>query len=74
MHGAFLSAIKIVYWLQHQGDLERDEFNVEPPPVLDRRVALEQVQIQFLDNICLSLYEDMSRFSPSLQPLLEGNC
>ena len=39
---------------------------------MDRKVALEQVQIQFLDDICLSLYKDMSRFSSALEPLLEG--
>ena len=58
------------FW--HQGDLERHEFNTDPPPIMDRKVALEQVQIQFLDDICLSLYKDMSRFSSALEPLLEG--
>ena len=58
------------FW--QQGDLERREFNIEPQPMLDRTVALHGVQIQFLDSPCLTLYEDMSRFSPALKPLFEG--
>ena len=29
-------------------------------------------QIDFLDGICRGLYEDMSRFSPALTPLIDG--
>ena len=58
------------FW--HQGDIERRELNIEPQPMLDRNCALHEVQIQFLDNPCLTLYEDMSRFSSALKPLLEG--
>ena len=34
------------------GDLERSEFHIEPPPVLDRHASLSAVQLGFIDNIC----------------------
>lgn len=58
------------FWTQ--GDIERKEFNIEPQPMFDRSVALNVVQVEFLDNPCMPLYEDMVRFSEHLQPLLDG--
>ena len=58
------------FWTQ--GDLERRELNIQPQPMFDRTVALEVVQIEFLDNLCLPLYDDMAKFSSALKPLLEG--
>jgi len=58
------------FWTQ--GDIERKEFNLEPQPMFDRTVALRDSQLDFLDNTCLPLYEDMSRFSAELHPLIEG--
>ena len=54
------------------GDIERKEFNLAPQPMVDRSVALRDSQLDFLDNTCLPLYEDMARFSGELHPLLEG--
>jgi len=55
-----------------QGDLERSEFHIEPPPVLDRHASLSAVQLGFIDNICRSHYEDMVKLSPDFAPMLEG--
>ena len=40
--------------------------------MFDRSVALSTVQIDFLDTLCLPLYEDLANFSSELQPLQEG--
>ena len=58
------------FWMQ--GDIERQELNIQPQPMLDRSVALEGGQIGFLDHICIPLYKDMTKFSSELMPLLEG--
>ena len=58
------------FWTQ--GDIERQELNLEPQPMFDRSVALSTVQMDFLDNLCLPLYRDMAMFSIELQPLLDG--
>lgn len=58
------------FWTQ--GDIERNEFNINPQPMFDRSAPLHLVQLDFLDNTCLPLYEDMARFSIELQPLLDG--
>ena len=40
------------YTVIFSGDLERSEFHVDPPPILDRHASLSAVQIGFIDNIC----------------------
>ena len=40
--------------------------------MFDRSVALRDSQLDFLDNTCVPLYEDMVRFSAELQPLVDG--
>lgn len=58
------------FWTQ--GDIERREFKIEPTPMFDRSVGLEVVQVDFLDSLCLPLYEDMALFSSEFQPILDG--
>lgn len=58
------------FWAQ--GDLERQAFDERPPPMMDRSASLALVQIDFLDNVCKPLYEDMVRFNEVFQPLLQG--
>ena len=58
------------FWAQ--GDLERETFHENPPPMMDRQASLASVQIDFLDNVCKSVYEDMTRFNGVFRPLLEG--
>ena len=40
--------------------------------MFDRSVALRDSQLDFLDNVCLPLYEDVVKFSVELQPLVDG--
>ena len=55
-----------------QGDRERNELHLDPPPMLDRRASLSAVQIGFIDNICSGLYHDMVALEDSFLPMLEG--
>ena len=55
-----------------QGDIERRELHLDPPPMLDRRASLSSVQLGFIDNICTSLYKDMVVLEDSFSPMLEG--
>ena len=40
--------------------------------MFDRSVALRDSQLDFLDNVCLPLYEDVVKFSVELQPLVDA--
>lgn len=58
------------FW--QQGDIERNELHLEPPPMLDRRANLSKVQIGFIDNVCADLYQAMCLFHDSFRPMLDG--
>lgn len=70
VHRAVSQLIAEEFWTQ--GDIERRELHVDPPPMLDRHVALSTVQIGFIDHLCMDVYENMAKFSPTLQPLVDG--
>ncbi|CAG9827483.1 unnamed protein product [Diabrotica balteata] len=57
-----------------QGDLEREKLNVTPMDIMDRTKAeqLPMMQINFIDSICLPIYEAFADLSDSLHPLLDG--
>ncbi|XP_057659841.1 dual 3',5'-cyclic-AMP and -GMP phosphodiesterase 11 isoform X4 [Diorhabda carinulata] len=57
-----------------QGDLERETLNVTPMDIMDRTKAekLPIMQINFIDSICLPIYEAFADLSENLQPLLDG--
>ncbi|XP_072017512.1 dual 3',5'-cyclic-AMP and -GMP phosphodiesterase 11A-like [Amphiura filiformis] len=57
-----------------QGDKERNELNLEPTSMFDRRNKdeLPEMQLGFLDGICIPLYEVMTELSPDFQPMLTG--
>ncbi|CAH1167238.1 unnamed protein product [Phyllotreta striolata] len=57
-----------------QGDLEREKLNVTPMDMMDRNKAerLPIMQINFIDSICVPIYEAFAELSDSLQPLLDG--
>ena len=63
---------RLLQVLFFQGDIERRELHLDPPPMLDRRASLSAVQIGFIDNICTSLYTDMALLDNSLVPMLDG--
>ncbi|XP_020294771.1 cGMP-specific 3',5'-cyclic phosphodiesterase-like isoform X2 [Pseudomyrmex gracilis] len=57
-----------------QGDLERLQLNQQPVAMMDRerRDELPQMQVGFIDVICLPLYKVLSETFPWILPLYEG--
>jgi len=57
-----------------QGDLELEQLHQKPIPMMDRsRIdELPTLQVQFIDSICLPLYQRVAKVSSGLSPLLEG--
>ncbi|XP_076164388.1 phosphodiesterase 6 [Ptiloglossa arizonensis] len=57
-----------------QGDLERLQLNQQPVAMMDRerKDELPQMQVGFIDVICLPLYKVMSDTFPWIMPLYEG--
>ncbi|XP_076294997.1 phosphodiesterase 6 [Lasioglossum baleicum] len=57
-----------------QGDLERLQLNQQPVAMMDRekRDELPQMQVGFIDVICLPLYKVMSETFPWIMPLYDG--
>ncbi|KAK6621921.1 cGMP-specific 3',5'-cyclic phosphodiesterase [Polyplax serrata] len=57
-----------------QGDLEKLQLNQQPVAMMDRerKDELPQMQVGFIDVICLPLYKVMSETFPWIRPLYEG--
>ncbi|XP_012288226.1 cGMP-specific 3',5'-cyclic phosphodiesterase [Orussus abietinus] len=57
-----------------QGDLEKLQLNQQPVAMMDRerRDELPQMQVGFIDVICLPLYKVLSDTFPWILPLYEG--
>ncbi|KAH0555369.1 cGMP-specific 3',5'-cyclic phosphodiesterase-like [Cotesia glomerata] len=57
-----------------QGDLEKLQLNQQPVAMMDRerRDELPQMQVGFIDVICLPLYKVLSETFPWIMPLYEG--
>jgi len=57
-----------------QGDLERSQLHIQPPPLMDRQQQdrLPDMQVQFIDSICLPVYKAVAQLSPALEPLLSA--
>ncbi|CAH1119376.1 unnamed protein product [Phaedon cochleariae] len=57
-----------------QGDLEREKLNITPMDIMDRTKAeqLPVMQINFIDSICMPIYEAFADLSDTLHPLLDG--
>ncbi|XP_072528214.1 cGMP-specific 3',5'-cyclic phosphodiesterase [Salminus brasiliensis] len=57
-----------------QGDRERQEFNIQPIAVMDRRnsTRLPELQVQYIDSICSPLFRALSSLFESCAPLLDG--
>ncbi|XP_063978763.1 cGMP-specific 3',5'-cyclic phosphodiesterase-like [Diachasmimorpha longicaudata] len=57
-----------------QGDLEKLQLNQQPVAMMDRerRDELPQMQVGFIDVICLPLYRVLSETFPWIMPLYEG--
>lgn len=57
-----------------QGDLEKLQLNQQPVAMMDRerRDELPQMQVGFIEAICLPLYRVLSETFPWIKPLYEG--
>ncbi|XP_014291303.1 cGMP-specific 3',5'-cyclic phosphodiesterase isoform X1 [Halyomorpha halys] len=57
-----------------QGDLEKLQLNTQPIAMMDRerKDELPQMQVGFIDVICLPLYKVLSETFPWIKPLYEG--
>lgn len=57
-----------------QGDLEKLQLNQQPVAMMDRerKDELPQMQVGFIDVICLPLYKVLSDTFPWIKPLYEG--
>ncbi|XP_047112368.1 cGMP-specific 3',5'-cyclic phosphodiesterase, partial [Schistocerca piceifrons] len=57
-----------------QGDLEKLQLNQQPIAMMDRerKDELPQMQVGFIDVICLPLYKVLSETFPWIQPLYDG--
>jgi hypothetical protein len=58
----------------YQGDLEKRELNVEPIDMMNRekKDRLPYMQVDFIDTICLPVYQAFANMSDRLKPMLEG--
>ncbi|XP_071441726.1 cGMP-specific 3',5'-cyclic phosphodiesterase-like [Hetaerina americana] len=86
MTGCDVSAIAKPWEVQHkvaklvadeffdQGDLEKLQLNQQPVAMMDRerKDELPQMQVGFIDVICLPLYKVLSETFPWIEPLLNG--
>ncbi|KAK7582390.1 hypothetical protein V9T40_013835 [Parthenolecanium corni] len=57
-----------------QGDLEKLQLNEQPVAMMDRerKDELPQMQVGFIDLICLPLYKVLAETFPWMQPLYDG--
>ncbi|CAF0952498.1 unnamed protein product [Brachionus calyciflorus] len=57
-----------------QGDLEKEKFKQEPIDSMNRNKSdkLPQMQIQFLNSVCVPMYHGLSLCNPLLKPMLDG--
>ncbi|XP_017035386.1 dual 3',5'-cyclic-AMP and -GMP phosphodiesterase 11 isoform X2 [Drosophila kikkawai] len=57
-----------------QGDMEKQELNITPIDIMNREKEdeLPMMQVNFIDSICLPIYEAFAALSDKLEPLVEG--
>ncbi|XP_060527749.1 cGMP-specific 3',5'-cyclic phosphodiesterase [Cylas formicarius] len=57
-----------------QGDMEKMQLKEQPIAMMDRekKDELPQMQVEFIDKICLPLYRVLSETFPWVQPLYQG--
>jgi len=58
----------------YQGDLEKQELQMSPIPMMDRdyKDKLPAMQVEFIDQICMPVYHNITNLSDSLKPMLTG--
>jgi len=86
MTAADVAAIAKPWELQHetakqvadeffdQGDMERMQLGINPMWMMDRerKDELPQMQVEFIDRVCVPLYTILSESFPWIKPLLDG--
>ncbi|XP_056392175.1 dual 3',5'-cyclic-AMP and -GMP phosphodiesterase 11A isoform X1 [Hyla sarda] len=57
-----------------QGDRERSELKLTPSAIFDRnrKDELPRLQLEWIDNICLPLYETLVKINGKLKPMLDS--
>eukprot|EP00057_Strongylocentrotus_purpuratus_P007385 XP_011661859.1 PREDICTED: dual 3',5'-cyclic-AMP and -GMP phosphodiesterase 11A isoform X2 [Strongylocentrotus purpuratus] len=57
-----------------QGDMERKELKIEPTSMFDRsrKDELPEMQLGFIDGVCIPLYESLVHVSVKFRPMLDG--
>jgi dual 3',5'-cyclic-AMP and -GMP phosphodiesterase 11 len=57
-----------------QGDLEKIHLHIQPVDMMnrDKMNRLPQMQVEFVDQVCLPVYKCMATLSDALQPMLDG--
>ena len=58
-----------------QGDIERNQFKLEPIDMMNREKlnSLPKMQVGFIDAICMPIYETFTKYSDNrLKPMLDG--
>ncbi|RNA41546.1 dual 3 -5 -cyclic-AMP and -GMP phosphodiesterase 11-like isoform X4, partial [Brachionus plicatilis] len=57
-----------------EGDLEKEKFKREPIDSMNRSKSdkLPQMQIQFLQSVCMPMYHGLSLCNPLMKPMLDG--
>ncbi|CAG0919146.1 unnamed protein product [Notodromas monacha] len=57
-----------------QGDLEKEKFNVTPIDMMNRekKSELPSMQVDFIDSICLPVYQALGQISDKMQSLRKG--
>ncbi|BFZ22439.1 hypothetical protein BsWGS_25478 [Bradybaena similaris] len=57
-----------------QGDKEKHELNIQPQACMDRdkQDQVAQLQLSWIDGICLPLYTTLARLNPFFKPMLDG--
>ncbi|XP_076818911.1 cGMP-specific 3',5'-cyclic phosphodiesterase-like isoform X2 [Clavelina lepadiformis] len=57
-----------------QGDIEKDRLHQEPVDMMNRKLKhkLPNMQVGFIDSICLPLYKALTKVNKGLQPMLDG--
>ncbi|XP_036328581.1 dual 3',5'-cyclic-AMP and -GMP phosphodiesterase 11-like isoform X2 [Rhagoletis pomonella] len=57
-----------------QGDMEKQELNIMPIDIMNREKEdeLPMMQVNFIESICLPIYEAFANLSDKLEPLVEG--
>ncbi|XP_034474933.1 dual 3',5'-cyclic-AMP and -GMP phosphodiesterase 11 isoform X1 [Drosophila innubila] len=57
-----------------QGDMEKQELNITPIDIMNREKEdeLPMMQVNFIDSICLPIYEAFATLSDKLEPLVDG--